>query len=155
MAEATINNEMERETPKQIISRWLGVQEDEIRAKKEHHYGLPVFSTPNSSVAIALSEKEADKACIKAVKENLYTFSGTYIAETCDIELGNVIGPIIEKAIECAAESVNADLLLLVEHAIGLEEFTEAAIEDIGRGKILSSKDAAEHEFGGSYLYFV
>lgn len=54
------------------------------------HYGLPVLELGEGRYAVAVSQEAAEKAAIKAIKEELETFNWDYINDCLSMGLGEM-----------------------------------------------------------------
>ena len=123
---------------------------EEVTRASHDHYGLPVFETDTGEeYAVAVDEFEAMGATDKNIRESLWAFNSSFIA--------NFIGhPEAEKGLralqEKLCEDANEIIFLLVQADI--DGFVEQAIDTDGRGVFLSQYDGKEVELGDRMLAY-
>jgi hypothetical protein len=134
-----------------LLAKWLGVEGDEISEARFDCYGLTVLEIGQESYAIG-DDSQACWACKEYIKEAVWAFNGSFIAEACGLpyELGEVLsGYSSEKC-----EGANDALLALVNRTCGFDSFASRAVGDCGRGHFLASYDGDEINLGdGLFAY--
>jgi hypothetical protein len=115
---------------------------------KQQYYGLTVYEYDGGEYAVADSDDAADEACAEYIRENLWTFRASFIADHIPTEedwqdYSKCISA-IEEMQGKMCESANPIIRALLGK--NLDAFIDAAIEADGRGQYLSSVDNEEAE---------
>jgi hypothetical protein len=134
-----------------LLAKWLGVESDEISEARFDCYGLTVLEIGQESYAIG-DDSQAYQACKDYIKEAVWSFKGSFIAEACGLpaELGEVFSSY--SAEKC--EGANDALLALVKRTCSFDSFASRAIGDCGRGHFLAGYDGDEINLGdGLFAY--
>lgn len=111
---------------------------------KHRYYGLLTFEYDGGEYALADSDDAADEACAEYIRENLWAFRASFIAQHVATDLDSKCIAAIEEMQGKLCESAN----LIIQALLGdnLDAFIDAAIENNGRGQYLSSVDGEEAE---------
>lgn len=111
---------------------------------------------PDGSEYLVLTDEEANDMADEAVKELLWAFNANFILSTCGLNTNQTVAKSLQRMQEEACESCNDFILALIEGTCGLDEFTQEAIYEDGRGHFLSTYDGEEHEINiGSETYYI
>ena len=112
------------------------------------HYGLPVIKIDGEEFAIAMNDKEADKACYEYIENTIWAFSPYFLEQMTDVPAG------IFEALHDKCDLINEELQILVMSTCGMDCFVEQAISDDGRGYFIAICDGKEIELdNGAYAY--
>ena len=136
-------------TKQEALAKFLSVKPYyHLSLKTYDHYGLEVYSLGDKEYAIG-TDKEAEKACAENIKDSLWAFNASFIAEHTKAgytpELEKSIGKIQEQC-----EGAQAAIECMIED---IDEFIEDAISADGRGHFLSGYDSEENQEEDYYIY--
>ena len=135
-------------TKQEALSRWLAINKENFKKKEYDHYGLEVYSLGDREYAIG-TDKEANKACAEYIKDSLWAFNASFVAEHTKTGYTPELEKSISK-IQEQCESAQDAIECMIED---LEEFIKDAISIDGRGHFLSGYDGDEHEEEDYYIY--
>lgn len=99
---------------------------------------------------LVVNEEERENAVTEDIKESLWAFNASFLAQETDYDLLPVFEAMV-KADLC--EGANEAVLCLVEKYTTLESFVESAVSADGYGHFLSRYDGNEIEQGDYFIY--
>jgi len=135
-------------TKEKALAKFLDCEEDDLQLRNYDHYGLEVYSLGDKEYAIGTDE-EADKACAENIKDSLWAFNASFIADHTKAGYTPELEKSISK-IQEQCEDAQAAIQCMIEN---LDEFIEDAISADGRGHFLSGYDGEENEEGEYFIY--
>ena len=112
-------------------------------AKSITHTADDYYTFANEEYMV-LTEDEADDKVKEYIKETVWAFNPTFIADH------SFIDQIVIEKLQEACESANEALLKLIKN---FDDFVEDAVRCDGRGHFLAGYDHNENEQGDFYLY--
>ena len=116
---------------------------NEHDAKSITHTADDYYTFANEEYMV-LTEDEADDKVKEYIKETVWAFNPTFIADH------SFIDQIVIEKLQEACESANEALLKLIKN---FDDFVEDAVRADGRGHFLAGYDGNENEQGDFYLY--
>ena len=96
---------------------------------------------------MVLTDKEANESTKDYIRESLWTFNPSFLAEFTGIDRD------IFKSLSEHCEKANDAILKLIGGKRELDKFVEDAIVADGRGHFLNTYDGKEHEHKGYFIY--
>ena len=137
-------------TKQEALARFLATNKENFKKLNYDHYDLEVYSLGNKEYAIG-TDKEADKACTENIKDSLWAFNASFIAEHTKTGYTPELEKSISK-IQEQCEGAQAAIECMIED---IDEFIKDAISADGRGHFLSGYDGEENKEGDYYIYRV
>jgi hypothetical protein len=108
--------------------------------KDYDHYGLSIIEVDGEEWALGTDE-EADKATVSCIKESLWAFNKTFLADHTGLPVD------VFAALQKDCESSNDAIYTLIEKCGDMEIFVNDAVSSDGRGHFLSPYDGEEQEW--------
>lgn len=113
---------------------------DDITESSYQTYGATPYSI-GSYDYLVLTESEADAAALASIRDTVWAFKSSFLAEFTDLPEEVFI------ALSNKYDDSNDAVEKLIEKTDGgMEDFAAAAVEADGRGHFLSGYDGKEHE---------
>lgn len=112
----------------------------DYEVKDHDHYGLSVIEVDDEEWALG-SDEEADKAVKSCIKESLWAFNKTFLADHTGLPVD------VFAALQKDCESSNDAIYTLIEKCGDMNSLVSDAISSDGRGHFLSHYDGHEKEW--------
>jgi hypothetical protein len=132
---------------------YLGIKiEGVAELQSWDHYGLPVYEIDGQEYAIGTDE-EANSAARSYIEDSLWAFNANFILDCCGLDRSGAES--LQNMQEKACEDANGFIASLIKRTGSIDHFVERAIQEDGRGYLLSRYDGEEIELlGGKYYAY-
>jgi hypothetical protein len=121
------------------VAEYAECEPEELDESDYDHYGLVVYNLGSKEYAVGTDE-EATKAAKEYVKDTLWAFKASFLAEETELE------EVVFNVLHTLFESANPAVTGIVKATCGLDKFIDAAIAADGRGHYLACYDGNESE---------